>query len=269
MPIIHEKHPELYDKYAKNPMLKIKKLAQENARYFISVFSKTTSMGYTVSLRQLNYLLYMMEKFIYDHDASSFNDRLAMDLREFVSYFNEYRVEDLVPTGKNRTLSLFGDEKYQNAPDVFSYVYQTSFKASFSCMAQNHRHRSEHSFIYLLDDFEFYTPKILEDNEELKEQWAKDMESVADMYPQGTLVKIVQTGNIDTLLLKARERVCGQAQLEIMKHTVEIMDKFKKISEFGYILADETNNATAKCKFKNSTCSKACVFGAKQFDRKI
>ena len=73
-------------------------------------------------------------------------------------------------------------------------------------MAQNHRHRSEHSFIYLLDDFEFYTPEILEDNETLKEQWAKDMQSVADMYPQGTLIKIVQTGNLDTLVLKARER---------------------------------------------------------------
>lgn len=269
MPIIHQKYPQLYDRNAKNPMLKIKKLAQENARYFVSVFSRTTSMGYTVSLRQLNYLLYMMDKFIYNHDSSSFNDRLALELREFVSYFNEYRVDNLIPEGKNRKLSLFGDKKYINAPDVFSYIYQTSFKASFSCMAQNHRHRSEHSFIYLLDDFEFYTPEILEDNETLKEQWAKDMQSVADMYPQGTLIKIVQTGNLDTLVLKARERACGQAQLEIMRHTVEVINKFKEKSEFGYILADETNNATAKCKFKNSTCSNACAFGLKQFDRKI
>lgn len=269
IPIIREKYPMLYDNTAKKPMLKIKKLAQENARYFVSVFSNTTSMGYTVSLRQLNYLLYMMENFIYNHDSSEFNNRLALYFREFVSYFEEYRVDNLIPKGKNRKLSLFGDEKYFNTPDIFSYVYQTSFKASFSCMAQNHRHRSEHSFIYLLDEFEFYIPEIIEDNKKLKKEWLNDAKSIADMYPQGTLIKIVQTGNLDTLLLKAKERVCGQAQLEIMRHTVEIMNKFKENSEFGYILEDQTNNANAKCKFKNSTCSSRCVFGANQFERKI
>lgn len=269
IPIIHEKYPKLYAEYSKNPMLKIKKLAQENARYFVSVFSKTTSMGYTVSLRQLNYLLYMMENFIYNHDSSDFNNKLALCLREFVSYFDEYRVDELIPKGKNRRLSLFGDKKYFNSPDVFSYVYQTSFKASFSCMAQNHRHRSEHSFIYLLDDFEFYIPEIIEDNEALKEEWLNDAKSISDMYPQGTLVKVVQTGNLDTLLLKARERVCGQAQLEIMRHTTNTIEKFKNHSEYGYILARETNNSTAKCMFNNSVCSAPCIFGSKQFDRKI
>lgn len=136
-------------------------------------------------------------------------------------------------------------------------------------MAQNQRHRSEHSFIYLLEDFEFYTPEIIEDDKDLKKKWLTDAKSIADMYPQGTLVKIVQTGNLDTLLLKSKERVCGQAQLEIMRHTVEIITKFKENSEFGYILEDETNNATAKCKFKHSTCSNACAFGSKQFERKI
>lgn len=269
MPIIHKKYPMLYDNTAKNPMLKIKKLAQENARYFVSVFSPTTSMGYTVSLRQLNYLLYMMDSFIYNHDSSDFNDRLALDLRQFVSYFDEYIVDGLIPKGKNRKLSLFGNEKYFNAPDIFSYVYQTSFKASFSCMAQNHRHRSEHSFIYLLDNFEFYVPEIIEDNKELKEEWLNDAKSIADMYPQGTLIKIVQTGNLDTLLLKAKERVCGQAQLEIMRHTVNVIENFKKNSEYGHILAEATNNSTAKCLFKNSVCSAPCIFGTKQFERKI
>jgi thymidylate synthase ThyX len=269
IPIIHKKYPNLYDDTAKNPMLKIKKLAQENARYFVSVFSQTTSMVYTVSLRQLNYLLYMMENYIYNRDSSDFNDKLCICLKEFISYFDEYRVNDLIPKGKNRKLSLFGDERYFNTPDIFSYTYQTSFKASFSCMAQNQRHRSEHSFIYLLEDFEFYTPEIIEDDKDLMKEWLTDAKSIADMYPQGTLVKIVQTGNLDTLLLKSKERVCGQAQLEIMRHTVEIITKFKENSEFGYILEDETNNATAKCKFNHSTCSNACAFGSKQFERKI
>lgn len=269
MPIIKEKYPKLYNANLKDPTLKIRKLAQENARYFVSIFSKTTSMGYTVSLRQLNYLLYMMDEFILNHDSTNFNDILAQNLKEFVSLFDEYRVKDLIPLGKNRKLSLFGDKKYNDIPDVFSYVYQTSFKASFSCVAQNHRHRSEHSFIYLLDNFEFYIPEILEDNDNLKSQWAKDMQSIADMYPQGTLVKIIQTGNLDTLFLKSTERVCGQAQLEIMRHTANTVEKFIQNSEYGYILKDLTNGANAKCKYKNSTCSSPCIFGANQYNRKI
>lgn len=267
--IILEKYPILYKKEAKNPMLKITKLAQENARYFVSIFTPTTSMGYTVSLRQLNYLLYMMEDYINNCDNSEFNKKLVPCLKEFISLFDGYRVLNLIPKGKNRKLSLFGEKKYENVPDIFSYVYQTSFKASYACMAQNQRHRSEHSFIYNLSNFEFYIPEIIEDNEKLKEEWLNDAKSVASMYPQGRIVKIVQTGNLDTLLLKARERVCGQAQLEIMRHTVDTIDKFKKNSEYGYILEEETNNATAKCKYKNATCSSTCPFGSKQFERKI
>ena len=268
-PIILKKYPNLYNKDAKNPMLKIQKLAQENARYFVSIFTPTTTMGYTVSLRQLNYILYMMKDYIHTCDNNTFNQKLVPYLKEFISLFDDYVVDGLIPKGKNRKLSLFGDKKYFDAPDIFSYVYQTSFYASFSCMAQNHRHRSEHSFIYLLNEFKFYTPEIIEDNEELKKEWENDMKSIATMYPQGILIKIVQTGNLDTLLLKAKERACGQAQLEIMRHTIETMNKFKELSIYGDILADTTNNATAKCLFKNSACSSPCPFGAKQFERKI
>ncbi len=268
-PIILEKYPFLYKKDAKNPMLKINKLAQENARYFVSIFTPTTTMGYTVSLRQLNYIIYMMEDYIKTCEEYDFNKKLRPYLQEFISLFDDYIVEDLIPKGKNRKLSLFGDKKYKNAPEIFSYVYQTSFKASYACMAQNHRHRSEHSFIYNLDNFEFYVPEIIEDNEKLKNEWLNDALSVSDIYPQGRLVKILQTGNLDTLLLKARERVCGQAQLEIMRHTTNTIEKFINNSEFGYILEEETNNSNAKCKFKNSICSSPCPFGVKQFERKI
>ena len=268
-PIILEKYPMLYKKNAKNPTLKITKLAQENARYFVSIFTPMTTMGYTVSLRQLNYILYMIEEYIATCESNSFNLKLVPYLKEFVSLFDEYRVKDLIPKGKNRKLSLFGDKRYENIPDIFSYVYQTSFKASYACMAQNQRHRSEHSYIYNLDKFEFYVPEIINDNEILREEWLNDAKSIADLYPQGRLIKIVQTGNLDTLLLKARERVCGQAQLEIMRHTVSIINKFKENSEYGYILEEETNNKIAKCKYNNAICSSPCIFGARQFERKI
>lgn len=268
--VILEKYPNFYNKNAKDPMLKITKLAQENARYFVSIFTPMTSMGYTVSLRQLNYLIYMINDFMSSCDMKDlFNQRLCPYLKEFVLLLDKYIVKDLIPKGKNRKLSLMGDKRYFDVQDIFSYVYQTSFKASYACMAQNHRHRSEHSFMFNLDNFEFYIPEIIEDNENLKNEWLKDAESIKDNYPQGRLVKIVQTGNLDTLILKARERVCGAAQLEIMRQTQQTIQNFEENSEFGYILKDYTNNSTAKCGFKGATCSSPCAFGAKQFDRKI
>ena len=38
----------------------VAKLAQENARYFISVFTPATTMEYTVDFRQGNYLIQFM-----------------------------------------------------------------------------------------------------------------------------------------------------------------------------------------------------------------
>ncbi len=272
IPIIQEKYPMLYNEKAKDPILKIRKLAQENARYFVSIFTPTTDMGYTVSLRQLNYIIYMIEDYINNCSNCSncsFNEKLIPYLKEFILLLEDYRVDGLIPKGKCRRLSLFGEEEYRDIKDIYSYVYQTSFKATYSCMAQNHRHRSESCFLYILDKFEFYVPEIIEDNESLKEEWLNDANSISSIYPQGTLIKVVQTGNLDTLLLKARERVCGQAQLEIMRHQVNIINNFIKNSEYGYILEEKTNNQTAKCMYKGSTCSSPCPFGSKQFERKI
>ena len=36
-----------------------------------------------------------------------------------------------------------------------------------------------------------------------------------------------------------------------------------------FVLKDLTNGANAKCKYKNSTCSSPCIFGANQYNRKI
>jgi len=70
-----DRERELYDKWMKiftERILsvypdtlpeKAKKLAQENARYLISVFTPTTMM-YTTSLRQWNYIIHWFKKFV-------------------------------------------------------------------------------------------------------------------------------------------------------------------------------------------------------------
>lgn len=268
-PIIRDMYPNLLKPKAKDPEFQIKKLAQENARYFVSIFEPQTIMGYTVSLRQLNYLIYMFKDYVKNAEKNNFNDKLIPYINEFIKLFDDYVVEGLIPGGKNRRLSLFGEKEYFNIPDMFSYVYQTSYEASFSCVAQVQRHRTEPIFIYVLDEFKFYVPEIIKDDEALVSEWLQDADSLNDTFPQGTLVKVVQTGNIDTLILKGLERACGAAQLETMKHTVDILNKATEVSDFSSKIIEKTNNSTARCKFTGYKCSTPCIFGANQFNRKI
>ncbi|MEG0872358.1 MAG: FAD-dependent thymidylate synthase [Clostridia bacterium] len=266
--IIKDTYPKLYDETKKEPYKQIEKLAQENARYFISIFTPLTTMIYTTSLRQLNYILYMCKDYIKYHEKNNFNENLVPLLEELVEYFKEYIIPELIPKGKNRHLSLFGNPKYKDLEEIFSYVYQTNYEASFSCLAQIQRHRSENVFIYMLDEFKFYTPEILTDKN-LIEEWMRDAKSVKDNFPQGMLVKIIQTGNIDTLLLKARERVCGKTQLETMRHTVDILQRYATNSKYSDSITDITNNKKAKCSFSNGVCDSPCFMKSDQFNRHI
>lgn len=270
-PVIKDTYPQMYNQKLKDPDLPYKKLAQENARYFVSIFSRTTTMGHTLSLRQLNYVLFMMEEFIKNHDKQNeFYCKVSKEFEEFVPLFKEYRVEKLIPIGKQRKLSLFGDENYRNIDDIFSYVYQTSFKASFACVAQNHRHRSEASSIYLLDNYEFVIPDIIKENKSLKDEWLEDANKVKGSFPQGQLVQVNQTGTLDTLFLKCTERLCGNAQLEIMHVTLNTVNKFTNNSPYGYVLKEKLNGETARCRFKDSAkCTRPCIFAKNQCLRKI
>ena len=56
---ILEKYPQIDEKRAQ-------KLAQENARYLISVFTPATVMEYTVNFCQLNYIAHFFENYIED-----------------------------------------------------------------------------------------------------------------------------------------------------------------------------------------------------------
>lgn len=276
--VIKETYPCLYNEKAKNPMLAIEKLAQENARYFVSIFEPSTTMAYTTSLRQWNYLIYMFEKYISqcdylscmfeDYKLKNFDNQALPALKEFLSLAKEYQVEGLIPFNKVRTLSLIGDPAYADIQDTFSYVYQTSYYASYACFAQVQRHRSEHCFLYN-DIKKFILPEIISSDNALSKEWLSDGSKVIDIHPQGRIVKIVQTGNIDTFIMKYEERCCGSTQLETMRHQVEIADKIVQNSIYADKLLEITRGHTARCLFKNGFCNKKCMLGSKQIERKI
>lgn len=254
----------------------IEKLAIENARYMISVFTPT-SMGFTTTFRQYNYLAKWLRD-MYDEttkygEINLFYNRLSQYLIELADKFEEITGK-LVHDHKNGHVQFMPNLRGYNIPTekYFGDVYQTNYLASFAQLAQEQRHRTIH---YEMDfsgepgQFGCYVPKIIRGTE-LENIWKYDFKSVADQYPQCTNVKVLEQGRAYWFFMKCKERLCGRAQLEICEQTIATMQDFidnrdKLSKEMQDMLDDLTENNTVipKCKFKGYTCKEPCRWGSK------
>ena len=242
---------------------KIQKLAQENARYLVTVFMPTT-MVYTTSLRQLNYLASWMNKYINSPLKTNFEKKLADAMKEFVSELDRLNIleDGLLRNEKDRSLSLFGED-LDKTEEVFSNVYSTTYKSSFAMLAQAQRHRTIDYQMEILDEKEYYIPPILLDDAALVEEWINDMKTVKDVTPQGELVLISEMGTFDNFILKCKERLCSAAQLEIMEQTRDTLLRYKEeLERKEHPLSEKVKQYSlgARCTFKDFKCTSNCKF---------
>ncbi|MDD2625416.1 MAG: FAD-dependent thymidylate synthase [Bacilli bacterium] len=269
--IFKEKNKDQY-RYIYNDS-KIQKLAQENARYIVTVFMPT-QMIYTTSFRQINYLASWMDKYTYKTNNNDFGKKLGKNMEDF--YFELLRLNilesGLMFNEKDRNISLFGKE-LNKKEEIFSDIYQTTYKGSFAQLAQAQRHRTLDYKIELLDEKEYFVPPIIKDDEQLVEEWLNDMNKVKDFYPQGELVYINEIGKYDDFILKCKERLCSSAQLEIMQQTKATLVKYKdSLEKSNNPLKDNIKlySKGARCTFPDYTCSNDCNFKeGKLLSRKI
>ena len=133
--------------------LKIKKLAQENARYLVTVFMPT-QMIYTTSLRQINYMASWIASYIEDNknNLNYFESKLSKAMGEFLKELERLNVlvPELMSNEKHRKLSLFGSNLEQIS-ELFSNVYETTYMGSFASLAQAQRHRTLDYQMEMLD----------------------------------------------------------------------------------------------------------------------
>ena len=105
---------------------KIKKLAQENARYFISVFSPTTLL-YSVSYRQLNYIYNWLK----DLENSQFElyRLISPYAKEFCEQIEQSGyIDSQLKDGKARFFSLIATRtREEHFGESYSVNYQSSF----------------------------------------------------------------------------------------------------------------------------------------------
>lgn len=253
---------------------KITKLAQENARYFVTVFMPT-QMVYTTSFRQINYIASWMMKYIEETPSKDeFTRKLKEAMKEFVSELNRLNIlEDrLLQNEKERGLSLFNKNAH-NRETHFGDVYSTLYKGSFAEYAQAQRHRTISYELEMLEDKEYFVPPIIEDDEKLVKEWLKDMQSVQNINPQGEKVLISERGNYEDFILKCKERLCSAAQLEIMRQTRDTLMEYKEaLEEKNHYLKDDIKKYTkgARCTFPDFKCPSDCNFKeGKTLTRKI
>lgn len=246
------------------------KLAQENARYLISVFTPATVMEYTVDFRQLNYIINWSKDYIEKEEENDFSVKVKEVLKDFLKTMKsiDLEVEGLDSTVKNRSLSLFAKRK--NRREEFGENYCTTYLASFAQLAQAHRHRTVSYEMTLLDEPKFYVPPIIRGTD-LEEKWLEDISSLAKFFPQGMLVQVNERGTIENFVLKCMERLCGAAQLEIMEQTNLTMKKYLEAVKddpdlYEYLLPYSKG---ARCTFPGWICTSPCVFGGKDAMNRI
>lgn len=214
--LIQERYPN--EKFIDNR--RAEKLAMENARYLLSIYTPTT-MAYTTSYRQLNYL--------YNWLKTDESNPILRDLKpyteEFCNNLEELNLidDELQKGGNGRRLSLFGTRDRQ---EYFGEVYSTNYEGSYAQLAQAQRHRTLSYEMQSIPTDKFYVPKILNKTPELIQEWLTDMQKVKNLIPQGQLIKINERGTVENFILKMKERLCSCAQLEINDQTRLTLNKY-------------------------------------------
>lgn len=259
--VIRAKYPQLDEKQKG----KSQKLAQENARYMTSVFTPT-KMVHTLSFRQLNYIMHFFDDFVKSAPDTEFNSRLKEFMRDFNVRLAGWYEERLDPDMKRRGLSFFARRK--KFQEEFGENYSTSYRMSFTGHAQSHRHRT---LDYEVQPIErpsgissFFMPEILGNDHALIRMWFDDLERVADDYPQATLLDVHECGNYKDFISKMNERLCGNAQFEIMAQTRRTLEDYLRGTKATNQEVYEEllrYSKGPKCTFPDAKCTEPCPFG--------
>lgn len=245
---------------------KIKTLAQENARSFISVFMPT-QMVYSTTLRQINNLCSFMQNYCdISNKADPFEEKLATSMQSMMKEFQRLNVLDnrLMGNDKNRKFSLFGNN-LGDKKNYFGDLYEVIYEGTYAELAQAQRHRTLDYQMERKKDKSYFVPPIIESDPSLTAEWLTDMMRISnlDVTPIGEMITIRESGSYQNFILKCKERLCSNAQLEIMLQTrkilLEYMEALKGSNQLLYEDIKKYSHG-ARCSFPDYICSADCKF---------
>lgn len=257
----------------------IDKLAYENARYMISVFSPTT-MVYSLPFRNIFYVLDWLERMDKNLEGMSggFNRRLREEVRSLRGALFDVVGKQNFHDTKNdyfRFLPVQATGEYDDDNrEYYGDVYTAKFLASFAQVAQEQRHRTTRVKINFSGErpgeYGYFVPPILFGTPR-EGEWLEDIGSVGESYPQGMLVSVTEQGLFEDFVVKCKERMCGRAQLEIMRVTEDLVCRFLQNKE---LLSQKNKKRLeqicregtpcARCNYPDYHCREGCTWGDRE-----
>lgn len=237
------------------PSLPSNTRAQENARYALGIFTKSTAFGYTTSLAQWNYIYDWCMKYISQftdtgerriipmngcmkfQKATFFESSLYDDLSALASFIKENLYVEHLRDHKKRCFSMLTNiaepghpmKSYTKGDKHLGFSYCTQYEGSFILLSHLHHHRTIQYWMEVPpeENMSFYIPKMIKGTS-YEDEWLSDLNGIRHLYPQGTLVRITEAGTLDNFALKTSERLCGCAQLETMENVRDLALEFAR-----------------------------------------
>lgn len=278
MTLIEKEYPDMDKKM-------MKKLAIENAAYFISVFNPTTAI-ISMPINMLNYVYEWSEDYVVqiisneDTRHDGFFSRLSDALCKFSAEFKKVvpMVDGLFDKRSRdmRYIKKMSNEKFDDkytGKCQYGTSYTSIYSMSFRVVAQAIRHRLLRYELFIdTENPVYYIPTMIKFNSELVDEWLTDMSEVEEFVPQGTLFNVLETGNIDGFITKCKERLCGRVQLEMAEHTATalmvydmelsgINDFEDERAELNKFIMDM--KVVPRCMHPEFKCLEPCYFGPK------
>lgn len=117
-----ECHQEVLRVCKENRGLPSVKLAQENARYVLSVFTRSTTMGYSTSIRQWNYIYDWCNKYMERYHEDEDGELVSNAYNEDVSYFEKELYKDIFELADYIKRNLYVEELRDNKGRCFEFL---------------------------------------------------------------------------------------------------------------------------------------------------
>lgn len=252
-----------------NARIAAKKIAQENARNFVSILTPT-SISYTAPMYQWQRIYRMLEMMVqnpktrleqmavpYAKDLMQqlIDLRVVFTVKDVIQVYPSLltSIEDdrevLYKHNKHRGLSLFSTNNQftgLDKPNDFGAAINYNFVGSVSSFAQKHRHRSSMWEMREMEEYSFVTPPFIQ-GKPLETEYKKDMMLVKCVFPQGQNVEGNLISSVKNIIdYIGKERACDRAQWETEEFFVN--ELLPKVVEG---LADRPEYAKEKALIEN------------------
>jgi|GEM_PF-3632075 hypothetical protein len=199
----------------------LKKIARINADYLISIF-RPIDATYIISIEKINYICQQMMNFTMLCGNNNLCNKLSLFMLDFISAFSGF-----MKAGSSKNvidLSIF--DANQKMQEHFGSTYSTYYNGSFRLLFENLKSSElRHLPCNINHSIGFFTPLIIK-KASLAQEWYRDIQSLSNNCPCGTLIAIQESGNLRDFKTKVNRVCCSTVLPELANQTKLTLKKY-------------------------------------------